>query len=115
MKGHSPLNLNWLVATGAGIEGDWDGKLQSSSLPFYPEWCWKETLKWGPPEPQTSSTLGTMALVSSLLLVKMYSQERSPSSMENSSSWGESPWSGGEGTRHSLGQPAQGRTPVPPM
>jgi hypothetical protein len=47
--------------------------------------------------------------------VKMYSQERSPSSMENSSSWGESPWSGGEGTRHSLGQPAQGRTPVPPM
>lgn len=77
----------------AGTEGRWDERLQSSlsSLSLCPEWCWKETLKWGPPEPQTSSTQRTRALASSLLPVKMHSQGRSPSNTVNSSFWGEPP------------------------
>ena len=110
VKGHSGLSLGGPQQAGAGIEGGWGGRLQSSFslLPLCPEWCWKETLKWGLPEPQTSSTRGTRALACSLLPVKMHSQGRSPSSMANSSFWGEPPWSKGRGSRHPTGQPDQG-------
>lgn len=114
VKGHSGLSLGGLQQAEAGIEGGWGGRLQSSFslLPLCPEWCWKETLKWGLPEPQISSTRGTRALVCCLLLVKMHSQGRSPSSMANSSFWGEPPWSEGSGHQapHRTARPR-----VPPL
>lgn len=99
MKGHPfpPLSSRSLCSrVGSRMEGrpspspSWGGKLPSYFL-LCPGWCWKETPKWGPPGPVTSSTQGTRAPASSLLPGKVHSRTRGPSNTVNSSSWGEPP------------------------
>lgn len=86
------------MQAGAGIEGGWGGRLQSSFSLFShsaQNGAGRKLPEVGSPEPQTSPAPGEPGLWRCSLLPEDAQPGRSPSSMANSSFWGEPPWSKG--------------------